>query len=195
MIRDLARTTCLLLLVLVGLSACASSSSEPTVLGLSGATPSFAATGLGDDWDGMAEDEEGGGFLHGVLLYLPNRIFDILDIVRARVRLGPGIGVGARATELADVFVGSYLTVFVGLHGPRGETKIPWPAGLESKTGAELSVADASIEGPMGPEYGLAEFGVDGQFAIVGFAVGVDPFELVDALVGFLTFDLMDDDY
>jgi hypothetical protein len=195
MIRDLTRTTCLLLLILATSSACASSSPEPTVLGLSGATPTLASTGLGDDWEGMADDEEGGGFLHGVLLYLPNRIFDILDIVRARVRLGPGIGVGVRATELADVFVGSYVTVFVGIHGPRGETKIPWPAGLESSTGVEVSVADATIDGPIGPDYGLAEFGVDGQFAIVGFAVGVDPFEVVDALVGFLTFDLMDDDY
>jgi hypothetical protein len=195
MIRDLARSTCLLLLVLAGLSACASSSSGPTLLGLSGATPSFASTGLGDDWDGMADDEEGGGLLYGVLLYLPNRLFDILDIVRARVRLGPGIGVGARATELADVFVGSYLSVYVGIPGPRGKTTIPWPAGLESRTGVEVSLADATIDGPIGPDYGLAEFGVDGQFAIVGVAVGVDPFELVDALVGFLTFDLMDDDF
>ena len=139
--------------------------------------------------------ESGGGFMHGVLMYLPNRIFDVFDIVRARVRLGPGLGIGVRATELADVYLGSYVTVWVGIHGPRRETKIPWPVGLESKSGAELSVADATVDGSMDPNYGLAEFGVDFQALIVGAAVGVDPFEVLDLVLGLLTIDLAEDDY
>ncbi|MCX7766223.1 MAG: hypothetical protein N2246_05895, partial [Candidatus Sumerlaeia bacterium] len=31
---------------------------------------------------------------HKLLLYIPNRIFDGVDFVRARLRIGPGIGLG-----------------------------------------------------------------------------------------------------
>ena len=38
---------------------------------------------------------------HVALWYIPNRISDLLDIVRARLRLGPGLEVGARFTDAA----------------------------------------------------------------------------------------------
>lgn len=41
---------------------------------------------------------------HEVALYLPNRIFDLLDIFRVRVRLGPGISVGVRASKHVQFF-------------------------------------------------------------------------------------------
>ena len=50
---------------------------------------------------------------HKILFYLPNRVLDLLDVVRARVRIGPGIAVGARATEFVDVFLGSYTSLYV----------------------------------------------------------------------------------
>jgi hypothetical protein len=59
-------------------------------------------------------------------------VFDVLDLVRLRVRVGPGISAGVRVTEIADVTIGAHATVFVGLHGPRGEPQIPWPIGLET---------------------------------------------------------------
>ena len=100
------------------------------------------------------------GAWHTALLYIPNRIFDVLDIVRARVRVGPGIAVGARATEYADVFAGTYASIFVGIPGPRGEPEINWPFGLESNTGVEVSVADATTGAGASPNYGDFEFGV-----------------------------------
>lgn len=169
---------------------------EPSWLLLAAEPPAaWASVQAWDDEHEADGDDEGHGLLMGVALYLPNRIFDIFDMVRARLRLGPGIAVGVRATEVADVFVGSYLSVWVGIHGPRGEPAIPWPAGLESRTGLELSVADASLEGGIGPDYGMAEFGLGGQLAIVGFDLGIDPFEIADFVLGFLTIDLADDDY
>ena len=60
-----------------------------------------------------------------VALFLPNRVFDVLDIVRLRVRVGPGIAAGARATRPVSVFVGAYTSWFVGLRGPRGEPRLP----------------------------------------------------------------------
>src|SRR5262245_39031928 len=46
------------------------------------------------------EPEPEYSFGHKLLWYIPNRISDVLDIVRARVRVGPGLEVGARVTEL-----------------------------------------------------------------------------------------------
>jgi hypothetical protein len=143
------------------------------------------------------EDEAPGplGIGWGILMYVPNRLLDALDMVRARVRLGPGFAVGARATEYADVFVGTYASVYIGLPGPRGRKFPRLPAGLESKTGAEISVVDATIEGGMSPDYGMTEFGFGFQAFLFGVDVGVDPFEILDFVVGFLTFDPMDDDF
>ncbi len=140
------------------------------------------------------DDSKEHGFVHVVLLYIPNRIFDVLDIVRARVRLGPGFAADIRATELADAFIGAYTSVFVGIPGPRGAPFINWPFGIENKAGAELSVADASTDGRFGPHYGAAEFGLGAQVGLIGADLGVDPWELVDFAVGLLTFDPVHDD-
>ena len=36
------------------------------------------------------------GFGHKLLFYIPNRVLDVFDFVRLRVRVGPGLAVGAR---------------------------------------------------------------------------------------------------
>jgi hypothetical protein len=78
-----------------------------------------------------AEDEEkephSAG--HKVLMYIPNRIFDLLDIVRARLRLGPGLAVGVRLTEPLSAYLGAYGSLYGGLPGPRLEPKLPMPFG------------------------------------------------------------------
>lgn len=147
-------------------------------------------------WADEDEEDDVGpvGVAHTLLLYLPNRIFDVLDIVRARVRVGPGVAVDVRATELADLFVGSYGTVYVGLPGPRGRRIPVLPAGFETRTGVEASVADVTAEGALGPDYGLAEVGLGLQLFLIGFDVGVDVFEVGDLVLGLFTIDPMDDD-
>ena len=155
-----------LVLALTGLSllvGCAGPSATSASATAAWATPAaggwvFQPTALDEDEDGE-EDEgskvaAGGGVLWGIAMYIPNRVFDVLDIVRARVRLGPGVAIGVRATEYADLFAGTYATVYAGLPGPRNR-KIPrLPVGVESKTGLEASVADLTVEGPIGPDYG-----------------------------------------
>lgn len=184
-------------LLLVGLAACG-------LPGLPGQESSWnAAPGVhASPWGSAlavaqddAEAEEGGGFLHGVLVYIPNRVLDVFDIVRARVRLGPGIAFGARATELADFYAGTYATIYVGLPGPRGRVFPRLPAGFESKSGVEVSAADVTVEAGLGPDYGLAEVGVGLQALIVGFDVGVEPWEILDLITGLVTVDIADDDF
>jgi hypothetical protein len=109
-------------------------------------------------------------FGHRLLFYIPNRILDVFDPIRARVRVGPGLAVDARVTKYGDLYAGSYSTLFVGVHGLRTEPGIPWPIGFESRAGIKAtSIADAATQGP---PYGYGEVGAGFQAAIVGIDVG-----------------------
>lgn len=145
-------------------------------------------------WAAEQEAAAGIGLVHGLIWYLPNRVFDVLDPVRARLRLGPGFGLSLRATEAADLFVGSYGSVYAGLPGPRGRHLPRLPVGLEARTGVEVSAADISTGGGLGPDYGTGECGIGLHAALLGVDVGVDPLELIDLVVGFVGLDPLDDD-
>lgn len=133
---------------------------------------------------------------HPVLMYIPNRIFDVLDIVRARVRLGPGISVGARVGSIVTVFVGGHSTAYVGVPGPRGKPEVSLPFGLEDNSGAALApTKDSKEEARKRPYYGPTEIGAEAQAVIVGVSVGVEPLEALDLLAGILFIDLKGDDF
>ena len=129
---------------------------------------------------------------HPLLMYIPNRIFDLLDIVRLRVRVGPGISAGVRATKPVSAFVGFHSTVYAGLPGPRGKAEIPLPVWIENRGGAQASLANLA---PGNTYYGPLEIGVEAQPLIVGLNIGIEPFELLDFAAGFLCIDLQDDDF
>lgn len=141
-----------------------------------------------------ASAKEEHGVLHVLLLYLPNRVLDILDVARLRVRVGPGMAADVRATKAGDLFLGTYTSLYAGLPGPRNRPTIKLPAGLESRNGAAVSVVDASVDGGIGPDYGAGEVGLGVQLLIVGVDAGVDPLELLDAVLGLLTLDIRGDD-
>jgi len=146
--------------------------------------------------DEKSEDEKDKhSTLHIIACYLPNRVLDLLDIFRARIRVGPGFGVGVRATEVASAYVGSYATVYAGLPGPRGRSFPKSPVGLESHTGVTVSVVDATVDGGIGPDYSPTEFGVGGQLGIIGADIGFDPMELLDFGLGIFTVDVQKDDF
>jgi hypothetical protein len=132
------------------------------------------------------------GVFMSILCYIPNRVFDVLDIIRLRLRVGPGISVGVRATKPASAFLGTHLTVWAGLHGPRGKPRLPLPFGFEARSGAQVSVADLAKSGAY---YGPLEVGLETQLFLIGPNVGVAPWELVDCLLGFFFIDLQGDDF
>ena len=132
------------------------------------------------------------GPLMSIICYIPNRVFDVLDIIRLRLRVGPGISVGVRATKPASAFLGTHLTVWAGLHGPRGKPRLPLPFGFEARSGAQLSVIDLAKSGAY---YGPLEIGLEFQFFLLGPNVGVAPYELVDCLLGFFMIDIQKDDF
>jgi hypothetical protein len=129
---------------------------------------------------------------HPFLMYLPNRIFDLLDIVRLRVRVGPGISAGVRATKPASAFVGFHSTLFAGLPGPRGKAEIPLPVGFDMRGGAQASVADLTARNVY---YDPLEVGFEIQPFIIGLNIGIGVFEILDFAAGFLFIDLQDDDF
>ncbi|MEW6077869.1 MAG: hypothetical protein AB1724_08660 [Thermodesulfobacteriota bacterium] len=135
------------------------------------------------------------GFGHKLLLYIPNRILDVFDFVRLRVRVGPGIAVGVRATKPLTLAVGGYTSIYAGLPGPRREPTINLPIGIENYVGAELSVLDGSNEGRFSPNYSSTEIGVSVHPLIVGLDLAVDPLEVLDLALGFLFIDLCGDDF
>lgn len=141
------------------------------------------------------EEKKGHSFGHKVLFYLPNRAFDLFDMVRLRLRLGPGLAVGVRATEPLSAYVGSYVSVYGGLPGPRQRRGIPIPVGFESYNGATLSVVHAATGVGLGPDYSPTEIGGSLHLLIIGADVDVDPMEVVDLLVGFFGFDPRHDDF
>ena len=135
------------------------------------------------------------GVGHKILLYLPNRIFDVLDIVRARVRLGPGFAIDARVTKYTDVFLGAYKSIYVGLPGPRQIPRIPWPGGIESRSGLAAGVADdTKTSYDSNPRYSSTEAGLGTQLVLVGAEVGVDAAEIFDFALGLLFIDFREDD-
>lgn len=134
------------------------------------------------------------GWGHVALWYLPNRLFDLLDIVRFRVRAGPGFAVNARITAYADAYIGSYNTCYVGLPGPRMEPELGSWVGLEREKGIKLMGVDATDDLPHEPEYSPTEFNVGLQVLLVGAEVGFDPVEFGDFLLGFFLYDTRKDD-
>ena len=132
------------------------------------------------------------GVVTNILLYVPNRVFDLVDIFRVRARVGPGISVGVRATRPLSAFVGFHSSAFIGLPGPRGKAKLPLPVGFDLRSGAQVSLADVSAGTPY---YDPLEFGCEFQLFIVGANVGVGVWEIVDFITGFVFIDLQDDDF
>jgi hypothetical protein len=164
-----------------------------------GDTPTIAQAGAQETAPPVAGEKQGQvgtsdkeRAKHPILMYLPNRIFDLLDILRVRVRVGPGISAGVRATRPVSAFVGFHSAVFAGLPGPRGKAEIPWPVGIENRGGAQVSVVDLSTKETY---YDPLEIGLEAHPLIVGFNIGIGVFEVLDFATGFLFIDLQKDDF
>jgi hypothetical protein len=136
------------------------------------------------------EEEEERSFLTGVLLYLPNRVMDIFDVARAGVNVGPGIGVDVSATEYLQAQAFTHASVGVGLETLRHS---PLFAGAEAGVGIGPlgAVGDAGATWYRSP----GDFRVGLYLALVGAHVAIEPVEILDFILGFLTIDLKDDDF
>ena len=130
-----------------------------------------------------------------ILWYVPNRVLDLLDIVRLRLRIGPGLAVNFRITDVGAFYIGNYNSVYAGLPGPRHPYPIRPYAGFESLNGIVLAGVDATDNTPHGPQYGAAESDLGLHLLLVGAETGLDAVEIGDFLGGWFGFDPMEDDF
>lgn len=149
------------------------------------------------------------------LLYLPDRVLDLLDVVTAGVHLGPGAFGDVHVTRGLQLSAGMRSVGGVGLHERRS-------VGLKSQTEAGFSVLMAGAQ-----SYGSAVVGSSGLYSaagqwagvsqpsepvyqsvrdywavggsatalLFGFEVDFHPVQLVDFLAGFVLIDFANDDF
>lgn len=122
-----------------------------------------------------------------VALYLPNRILDLIDVVKADVGVGPTTGVVVRATKFAQAGV-RVVSPFSVRVGPRGRYLPLW---LESSSELGISPAFRQSSDRI---VGSGEFGAGLDLLLVGAYLGVDLLELGDFVLGVFMIDLKEDD-
>lgn len=130
-----------------------------------------------------------------LLYYVPNRLVDLVDIFRARLRIGPGLAVGLRVTDYGAFYIGDYNGMYLGLPGPRVPRHHRWPVGVEELRGIVIGGVDATDNTLWGPEYAPTEVTAGAHLLLVGADVGIDPLEFADFLSGLVFCDLVGDDY
>ena len=148
-----------------------------------------------EEEDEEDQDEKEHTVLHRILWYVPNRLLDVADIARARIRVGPGVALNAHVTKVVQAGLGSYMSLYAGLPGPRQQRSPRLPIGVEAYSGGALSVAEASFETGYEPEYSPTEVGAGIHFILLGIDVGVDPLEIIDLVTGIVGVDIGKDDY
>lgn len=190
-----------LCLVTGGCAVPARETAAPSGLGVySGAMPVMAAPALfhEPEWDAAgeeaaeeeADEEEGQSALATALLYIPNRIFDLFDMVRAGVNVGPGLGIDVRATKWAKVIFATDTSVGVGFQGLR---HLPVCIRSRAKLGlAFISTPDLNVLDWYHGDYDLR---IELHLLLVGAHVAVDFGEIFDFLGGLFTWDPMEDDF
>ncbi len=149
------------------------------------------------------------------LLYVPDRLLDLLDVVNVSVQLGTGAFLDYHATHAINVTLGLRSSGGVGLHEQRslglkseaegGISLLPWGAysfvgGLVGTSGV-VTAAD-TVAGVHWPQAALYqdfkdywEIGVRGMFGFLGADVDVHPIQVADFLAGFAGIDFLNDDF
>jgi hypothetical protein len=150
-----------------------------------------------------------------VLLYLPDRVLDLMDVVTVGVHFGLGAFVDAHATRAMQLAGGFRSTGGLGLHDQRS-------LGMKAQAEAGLTVVAAGgqsyVGGLIGTSGALGGFdstaglhqpgdrlyqefrdywavGASATALMVGFEADLHPIQLVDFLTGFVGIDLLHDDF
>lgn len=178
----------------------------------------FALSVFSEEFEDEAINTQESSTLNKIKWYFPNRILDSLDLIRLRIKMGPGVGGGIRLTKWLEIYGGVYKVIYVGFPGSRLGKHFRMPVGLESYNGfkirglnfelssgtanylkqpwhwEKLEIIDQVMTGKVGPSYSSTSISVNLQLIIIGFDVGVNPEEFLDFIGGFVFWDPMKDD-
>jgi hypothetical protein len=135
------------------------------------------------------EEEEERSIFVDILLYVPNRVLDVLDIVRAGVSVGPGIGVDLTATEALNVTLMTRASVGLGYQTLRHSP-------IEAASYAMIGVGPLEADAEAGLEWyrSPGDIRVEFHVLLVGAHVAVEAFEIFDLAAGFIFLDPKEDD-
>ena len=133
--------------------------------------------------------KESRGPLAILLLYIPNRVIDVFDLVRFGVDVGPGIGLDGQATSALQARAITQTSVGAGFQSFR---HLPIQTGLQSALGVGPVSADAQVGGWYRSDTDLR---VGAHAVIVGAHAAISTGSIADFALGFLFVDIRDDDF
>ena len=140
-----------------------------------------------EGWSGIPRNEEPAAWYEEVLLWIPNRLADLLDVVKVDAGVGPALGGVVRVTKYGQVGARGFApgSLRVGLMGRRAP--VMFESSFEGGVGpAFLESGDRTIcEG---------ETGVSIDLLIVGGSIGLCWDEVIDLLGGIVLLDPEQDD-
>jgi hypothetical protein len=133
-----------------------------------------------------------------VLLYIPNRLVDLLDIVHVGVGLGFGLGIELHPTRHARV--GAVLSEDAGVAW-LGRFTSPWQAASSARV--TVGEFEAGVPFPLfRPRYAgvlwrppVWDVGAHAYCGLVNAYAAIAPDEIVDFFAGLTTFDPKKDDW
>lgn len=174
----------------------------------------FNKATLGSNYTDRIASDGGSSIVWGILLYLPNRVFDVLDLLNVEVGVSAGAGININMTEYgalgAQVSAGE---VLIGLDRRHLSTRasireaieiFPFELGtmgeVHASTGGARAIAyaKAGIKSPLDDVYQKSRdfwgVGAEVQLAPIALKVGIHPVEIADLLAGFFFIDILRDD-
>ena len=162
--------------------------------GCSGHSSSSSGIELGDEYtsyerggSGASSGASNDAFTRALVLYLPNRLLDFIDVFRVDVGAGPAIGAVVRITEYGQMGYREFFPLSVRF-------------GLRARQ-APVFIEDATEKG-FGPnfmsslsrEISPIELGLGGDLLLLGAYLGLSVDEAFDFLTGIIGFDIKGDD-
>ena len=131
--------------------------------------------------------QSGRSTLEAVLMYLPNRIFDLIDIVHVDLGVGPSFGGVVRTTKWVQVGHREFYpgSLRVGLRGRR------LPIFWENTRGSGFGSRYRSDKARTVDDF---EFGAGLDLFVAGGYAGISLDEAADFVGGIFTIDFKDDD-
>lgn len=126
-----------------------------------------------------------GTWLDMVLLYIPNRALDFIDIFRINIGLGYGAGINLRLTELAEVGFGKYETTRFGM---KGRVLPVYEENIDEAGIAFFGYVNGCLQRDP------TEIGADLHLGIIGAQAAISVAEIADFIAGFILIDLQGDD-
>lgn len=150
-----------------------------------------------------------------VVLWIPDRVLDLLDIVSFDVHMGWGVFADAHATRAMQLVGGARVTGGIGLHDHRslgmksqGEAGFnvailgahSYAGGLVGTSGAQAAISNsAGWHEPTDPLYRSLRdywaFGASATAAIIGAEVEIHPVQIADFVAGWIGIDFLNDDF